>query len=386
MLRLRECVVSLLLSSPSTSAIFPLRRFLSATASAPIPPNPSGFAVEEYLVAACGLTRAQAIKASPKLAHLKSPANPDAVLAFLSGLGLSGADAAAAVAKDPRLLCAKVDKTLAPKAVGLAGIGLSRPEIARLVSLGPECFRSRHIVSKLQYYHPLFGSFHNFLRAYERSSYLLSRDLDKIIKPNVAFLHECGLAACDIVELVMYRRGILTTNPGRLRAMVACAEGIGVPRGSGMFRQALYAVAFQSEEKIAAKVDYLKTTLRWSAAEVGIAVSKAPMLLRRSKDTLRSKSEFLVSEVGLEPTLIAHRPIVLTYSLEGRLRPRHYLLKFVKANGLLDRDHSYICAVGLTENVFVKKFVCPHIEAAPHLAEDYVAACRGEVPTRFIFD
>ncbi|EMS49546.1 hypothetical protein TRIUR3_14373 [Triticum urartu] len=428
--------------------------------------------LKEYLVDTCGLTRPQALKASLKLSHLKSPANPDAVLGFLAGLGLSGADVAAVVAKDPQFLCASVDKTLAPvvtrltglglsspeiarlvslahsgfrcrsvvsklhyylpllgsfhnflrllkhssrllfsnpdkvvrpnvaflrecglvdrtlapKAVGLAGIGLSRPEIARLVSLGPECFRSRHIVSKLQYYHPLFGSFHNFLRAYERSSYLLSRDLDKMIKPNVAFLHECGLAACDIVELVMYRRGILTTNPGRLRAMVACAEGIGVPRGSGMFRQALYAVAFQSEEKIAAKVDYLKTTLRWSAAEVGIAVSKAPMLLRRSKDTLRSKSEFLVSEVGLEPTLIAHRPIVLTYSLEGRLRPRHYLLKFVKANGLLDRDHSYICAVGLTENVFVKKFVRPHIEAAPHLAEDYAAACRGEVPTRFMFD
>uniref|UniRef100_A0A3B6QC23 Uncharacterized protein n=1 Tax=Triticum aestivum TaxID=4565 RepID=A0A3B6QC23_WHEAT len=383
MLRLRECVVSRLLSSPSNSATSPLCRLLSATASAPISPNPSGFAVEEYLVATCGLTRAQAIKASPKLAHLKSPANPDAVLAFLSGLGLSGAAAAATVAKD---LCAKVDKTLASKVAGLTGIGLSRPEIARLVSLGPECFRSRHIVSKLQYYHPLFGSFHNFLRAYERSSYLLSRGLDKMIKPNVAYLHECGLAACDIVKLVMYRRGILTTNLGRLRAMVACAEGIGVPRGSGMFRQALYAVAFQSEEKIAVKVDYLKTTLRWSAAEVGIAVSKAPMLLRRSKDTLQSKSEFLVSEVGLEPTLIAHRPIVLTYSLEGRLRPRHYVLKFVKANGLLDRDQSYICAVGLTENVFVKKFVRPHIEAAPHLAEDYAAACRGEVPTRFIFD
>ncbi|KAF7082331.1 hypothetical protein CFC21_086206 [Triticum aestivum] len=161
MLRLRECVFSRLLPPSSTSAISPLLRLLSASAS----PNPGGFAVEEYLVATCGLTRAQAIKASKKLAHLKTPDKPNAVLAFLSGLGLSGADVAAVVAKDPRLLCAKVDKTLAPKAVGLAGIGLSRHEIARLVSLGPECFRSRHIVSKLQYYHPLFGSFHNFLRA-----------------------------------------------------------------------------------------------------------------------------------------------------------------------------------------------------------------------------
>ncbi|KAE8797890.1 hypothetical protein D1007_26902 [Hordeum vulgare] len=43
-----------------------------------------------------------AVKASAKLSHLKSPAKPDAVLAFLAGLGLSGADVAALVAKDSR--------------------------------------------------------------------------------------------------------------------------------------------------------------------------------------------------------------------------------------------------------------------------------------------
>ncbi|VAI53112.1 unnamed protein product [Triticum turgidum subsp. durum] len=178
---------------------------------------------------------------------------------------------------------------------------------------------------------------------------------------------------------------MLTTNLERIRAMVTCAEGIGMPRGSGMFRQALHAVAFQSEEKIAAKVDYLKNTFRWSAAEVVIALSKAPMLLRMSKDMLQSKSEFLVSEVGLEPMLIAHRPIILTYSLEGRLRPRHYVLKFLKQNGLLDRDLSLYSAVKMSDKVFVEKLICPHKEAAPHLAEDYAAACKGEVPTNFRF-
>ncbi|KAF7082336.1 LOW QUALITY PROTEIN: hypothetical protein CFC21_086213, partial [Triticum aestivum] len=369
MLRLRECVVSHLLSSPSNSATSPLRRLLSATASAPISPNPCGFAVEEYLVATCGLTRVQALKASKKLAHLKTPDKPNAVLAFLSGLGLSGADVAAVVGKDPLLLCTKVDQTLAPKVVELTGLGLSPPEIARLVSLTPDRFRRRAIVSRLHYFLPLFGSFHSFLRLLKRSSRLLSSDLDKLVKPNVAFLRECGLGACDIAKLCIAVPRMLTTNPERVRAMVACAERLGVPRGAGMFRQALRAVAFLNEEKIAGKVDYLKNTLRWSDAEASIAVSKAPLLLWRSKDMLQSKSEFLVSEVGLEPTLIAHRPIMLTYSLEGRLRPRHYVLKFVKANGLLDRDRSYISAVDLTENVFVDKFVRPHIEVAPHLVK-----------------
>ncbi|KAM3317531.1 hypothetical protein ACQJBY_035314 [Aegilops geniculata] len=386
MLRLRERIVSHLLSFSSTSApaISPLRRLLSAAAPH-ISPNPGGFSVEEYLVGTCGLTRPQALKASTKLSHLKSPAKPDAVLAFLAGLGLSGADAAAVVAKGPQLLCAKVDKTLALVVDGLTGLGLSRSDIARLVSLAHVYFRCRSIVSKLHYYLLLLGSFHNFLRLLKRSSRLLFTDLDKVVKPNVAFLRECGLGDCDIAKLCIQVSRMLTTNPERVRAMVTCAEGIGVPRGSGMLRQALQAVAFHSEEKIASKVEYLKNTFRWSDAQVSIAVCKYPNLLRKSKESLKRRSEFLFSVVGLEPMYIAHRSVILGLSLEGRVRPRYYLVKFLKQSGLLDHDWSFSSAVMVTEKVFMERFICPHKEAAPHLAEDYAAACKGEVPTSIIY-
>ncbi|XP_044980467.1 classical arabinogalactan protein 5-like [Hordeum vulgare subsp. vulgare] len=76
MLRLRSSILAhLLSSSPAASPASPLHRLISAAVPA-IPPNPSGFAVEEYLVSTCGLTQAQAVKASTKLSHLKSPANP----------------------------------------------------------------------------------------------------------------------------------------------------------------------------------------------------------------------------------------------------------------------------------------------------------------------
>jgi mTERF domain-containing protein len=152
-----------------------------------------------------------------------------------------------------------------------------------------------------------------------------------------------------------------------------------------MFRQALQAVAFLTKEKITTKVDYLKKTFRWSDAEVTIALKKAPNLLRKSQDMLRRRSEFLISEVGLEPVYIAHRPIMICLSLEGRLRPRHYVLKFLKENGFLHNDWSFFGAVLRTNDVFMEKYICPHKEAAPHLAEDYAAACRGEVPANFIF-
>ena len=181
MLRLRSCVLSRLLSSPASyPAKYPvssLHRLLSTATAAPaVSPIPS-FAVEEYLVDTCGLTRAQALKASTKLTHLKSPTKPNAVLAFLAGLGLSSADVAAVVAKDPLFLCAKVEKTLASNVAGLAGVGLSTSEVARLVSLCPGTFRRTSVVSNLHYYLPLFRSFENLHQALKFNTNLITHNL-----------------------------------------------------------------------------------------------------------------------------------------------------------------------------------------------------------------
>ncbi|XP_044946392.1 transcription termination factor MTEF18, mitochondrial-like [Hordeum vulgare subsp. vulgare] len=384
MIRLRSCILTHLLHSPPASHISSLRRLLSTTVpEPPVPANP-GFAVEDYLVATCGLTRPQALKASVKISGLKSPSKPDAVLAFLAGLGLSSADVAALVATDPRLLCASMD-TLTSNVAGLAGMSMSPSQIARLVMLGRAIFRCKPVVSRLHYYLPLFGSPENLLHVLKQNSYLLSSNIDKVVQPNVAFLRECGLDACDIAKLCISLPRLLSTKPERVRAMAACTESVGVRRGSGMFRKAMQAVAFRSEEKVAAKVAYLKNTFRWSDAEVAIAVFRSPMVLTRSDDRLLRTSEFLISEVGLEPAYIAPRSVMVCLSLEGRLKPRYYVMKFLKEHGLLNSGRSYLSVVLATEKVFVEKFIYPHKEAAPHLAEDYDAACRGEVPTNFRF-
>ncbi|XBH59806.1 hypothetical protein VPH35_114492 [Triticum aestivum] len=362
-LRLRCHALSQLLSSPSSSPISQLLGYHSRLLSAAAPvvsPNPS-FAVEDYLVSTCGLTRAQAAKASAKLSHLKSPARPDAVLAFLAGLGLSGADVAALVARDPRFLCAGVETILAPNFAGLTGLGLSRSDITRLLSVAGIHFRCRSIVTNLHYHLSLFGSTDNFLRALKRNgSCILSSDLDRVIKPNVALLREFGIGPCDIAKLCAAQPWLLTCNVERIRAMAVSVEGLGVPRGSGMFRHALNAVAFVSEEKIAAKVEHLKKTFRWSDVEVGIAISRAPNVLNKTKEFLQR-------------------------SLEGRVRPRSYVVKFLKANGLLDPDRDLYSVLVLSEKVFMEKYICPHKEAAPCLAGDYADACKGLLPTNFRF-
>ena len=105
MLRLRSCVLTHIVSSPATypakHPVYSLHGLLSTAAPAAAVSTGPRFAAEKYLADTCGLTRAQALKASAKLSHLKYPSRPDAVLAFLAGIGLSSADVAATVARDP---------------------------------------------------------------------------------------------------------------------------------------------------------------------------------------------------------------------------------------------------------------------------------------------
>ncbi|KAM0914300.1 hypothetical protein ACQ4PT_011513 [Festuca glaucescens] len=161
MIHLRARTLSFLVHSPSRhpasrfSPIFALHRNLSATTSTAASP----FAAEDYLVDTCGVTRAQALKASKKISHLKSSSKPDAVLTFLSYLGIPRSDVATLVAVDPRFLCASVERTLAPRVTELRELGLSRSQIARLVPLALCSFRSSSLSRNLDFWLSVFGSY-----------------------------------------------------------------------------------------------------------------------------------------------------------------------------------------------------------------------------------
>ncbi|CAN6198240.1 unnamed protein product [Urochloa humidicola] len=214
-------------------------------------------------------------------------------------------------------------------------------------------------------------------------SFLLNADLERVIKPNVSYLRECGLSAQEICKTCMLQPRLLYSKQEHVRAMLARAVDIGIPCGSPLFRHALQFVATRNKETIAAKMELLKKAFRWSDAEVASVLSRQPSVLSFSEDRAQPVSEFLISEVGLDPAYIAQRPNIPTCSLEGRLMPRHYVLKYLKANGLLGRDWSYNSIVQKSERVFVQKFIHPYKATAPHLAEDYADACRGKIPSRF---
>nr|CAB3470050.1 unnamed protein product [Digitaria exilis] len=244
------------------------------------------FSLEDYLIAACGLAPAQARKTAKKAfdesscsrGRLHSTSNPDAVLALLYGVGLSRADIAAVVVADPLLLRSS-PKKIGPRLVALRDChGLSTPQIARFLLVGSRILRSCDIGQRLEFFMPLFSSFEQVLMFMKNNSRSITSDLEKS-KSNIALLRQCGLSVRVIAKLCLHHLWILNFEAGRLKEVLLHAEELGVLRSSPIFSQAVYVAASNTKETVAARLEFLKTTLGVCKSEVSTAVSKMPTIL-----------------------------------------------------------------------------------------------------------
>ncbi|XP_006662809.1 uncharacterized protein LOC102717289 [Oryza brachyantha] len=385
MLHLRNHLLPLLRATfHASSYSYPprLHRLLLSTASRPAAAG-ARFSVEEYLVGTCGLTAAQALMASEKLSRLKSASRPDAVVAVLSGVGLSRAELAAAVASDPMLLCAKADGIARRVASLRDRVGLSDPQIGSfLLAGGARSLRSGDIASKLEFWIPFSGSFDMLLRVVKGNYRIFTANIEKVVKPNVALLQECGLTVCDIVKMAGYASWVLTFSPKKVEALVQRAEELGVPRTSGVFKYTLGATGCITEGKATARMKFLSCTLGCSMDKLRPAVRRAPQILGLSEENLRSKIEFLVNKVALEPNYILQRPVLLSLSLVKRLAPRHYVLQVLAVKGLIKNDVDFYSSVCLVEEDFVARYIDGYKDAVPGLADVYAALRAGKLPVQ----
>ncbi|RLN08647.1 uncharacterized protein C2845_PM11G25340 [Panicum miliaceum] len=382
MLRLQKHLLFLPLRRSISPINLSLQRALLSIAAA-ASSFPSHFAAEDYLVTTCGLTREEAAKGAKWFSHWKSSVNADAVLAFLTGpaLGLSKADIAFLVTKDPRILNSSVDNNLRARLDGFRSHGFSTAQIRSFARASPSAFRTFNLDEKLGFWMSFFGSPDKFIRIIRRNFYLVYSDLDKVVKANIRLLQEHGLSVQDIKNMCVANPRLLTCYPDVTRAVLVRADELGVPRNSFMFRQAVKAVAGLGPETMASKLKMMSKTLGCSDAEVARMVRMNPLVLTSSMEKLQRVYEFLTKVVGVDAKYIQGRPTILMYSLERRLAPRNYVMKVLQEKGLIRKDLSFYSMVTFGEKMFYSRYIHPYKDVLPSLANAYASACKGRIPT-----
>lgn len=221
--------------------------------------------------------------------------------------------------------------------------------------------------------------------AAKRSRAILHASLERVVEPMIALLRQFGsllrqFGVRDIATLCSNNPKLLTFSLERVKEVLLRAEELGVPRNSRMFKYVVAAVACNSREKVAAKIEFFKRTLGCSESVVSIAVCRQPSILGVSDEKLIRKIEFLVNEVGMEPRYILERPLLLALSLEKRVLPRHRVLKVLQAKRLLNRKMNLTSFFTFGEKAFRLRFIDPHEDYVPDLAGYYATACAGDVP------
>lgn len=354
---------------------------LSTTSSRALAPPETHFMVQ-YLISSVGLSPEEALKASRTLpTNLQSTKNPDSVIRFLKETGLTPAHIKTLIAWYPRLLCANVQKTLAPRARELESDGFAGQMLVQLLRSNPFALILKGVLPRLRFWRAFLGADErNLLRALKRNRALINYDIDRKITPNITLLRSYGLSDQHIATVMMRANGFILRSPDSMKALIEQTEKLGFARDSGMFMQGLSVVAMLTRPTLEKKMELFKR-FGWSEADVLLAVKKYPNILTLSEENVHLKMKFLEEQVGCSQSYIKLRPSLLAYSLEKRLMPRHSVLKILKSKKLIKKDLDFNTAMATSEEQFVDKFVLSYEEQVPNLHQIY-ASDAGRIPIR----
>ncbi|XP_064944035.1 uncharacterized protein LOC135596137 [Musa acuminata AAA Group] len=334
--------------------------------------SPDPHFMVEYLVNSCGFSPSEAAKFSKPLAHLRSTEKPDAVLNFMRSQGLGGAAIRKVISSEPNYLCYNVETNIAPKFQFLRDLGLSESDIVDVILKNDVILRldvHRSLVPKLEMWESLLGSRELVLKHLKKTRWFFFSSVEKKLHPNLKFLRdECGIPEERVSAVLRSHPQLISQKPESLRALVARADELGMPRQSRMFMWILDALLMVSKERFEAKVELMRS-FGWSESDFSSAVRKNPTFLGISLDMLRRKVDFFINVVGYTTSFIASHPTILLYSLQKRVIPRFRVWEMLNTKGLWTRRGKFSYFVKLSNTKFQEKIVLPYKEKVPELLD-----------------
>ncbi|CAA7396069.1 unnamed protein product [Spirodela intermedia] len=325
--------------------------FSAAASSAALPRGPSppsspleAVSVVDYLIDSFGFSQEEAARVSRRLNRLKAPRNPESVLAFLKGKGVSEAAVREAVSRRPTLLYVDVEKTLAPKFRAFEEMGFSGTDL---------------------------------LRTLGRNSSFLHYSLEKKLMPNISLLQrECGISGRRIFKVLKRSSRLVGRSTSSLKDLIRRVRELGFSHGSVAFETGLHVADSLSQSSVTEKLAFLQS-LGWTEEETLRAVRRYPLILGLSEKKLKDSMQFFVGKIGCDASYLAANAILLTFSIEKRVKPRYRVYQTLQLMKVPEGGWSLLSLFSVSESVFLNRFVLKYVDRHPELREAYDSAGFG---------
>ncbi|CAJ2658606.1 unnamed protein product [Trifolium pratense] len=321
---------------------------------------------------------------SPKLAsklstrvHFNDSQNPNSVLNLFQSYGFSNSQFSSIIKICPTLLVFDPNKTILPKFNFLLSKGASKSDLVHIITQNP-----RYLYQSLE--NSITPSY-DFIKSFLQSNKATIASIrqrpssinNRISSQNIQFLLQNGVPQSKVAILFKDWYFTLTQNPPIFEKVVVELKQIGFDPKTTFFITALRAKSLTSAWQT--KVGVYKKW-GWSREDIVAAFLKHPWCMLASVEKINAVMEFFVKEIGWESTELVKHPIIIMLSLERRIVPRTYVLKFLESKGLIE-DVKLAEPFKVTEEVFLKNFVNCFKEEASQLLKLYEEN-KKDVPDR----
>ncbi|KNA25508.1 hypothetical protein SOVF_006180 [Spinacia oleracea] len=295
--------------------------------------------------------------------------NVDSIVKFFKQIGFQQSQIRKVISYDPRLLCTNVDKTLNPKIKLLKDLGFSDSDLVHAILANP-IMLNRRLGPAIDALREVVGTDQNVIKIMRRSKWLSFTAFAKHLFPNVILLQNYGISSDKITNYILQQPSLFLRKTDLFRDMlIRVEEKFRIPRNSAMFLPAIQLTSFK-EETFEGKCDVYKS-FGWTQSDIMTLTRKNPNCLRYSEAGIKKKLDFLMKEVGYEPSYLVSNYSLLTYSLDNRIVPRYRMLLFLKEKSLMTRDYNFGNVARMTESMFLMKFVEPFKDIVPHIHQVY---------------
>ncbi|XP_026416278.1 uncharacterized protein LOC113311689 [Papaver somniferum] len=186
---------------------------------------------------------------------------------------------------------------------------------------------------------------------------------------NIEMLRDEGVPRSNISKFLINHPRALTIATSKFEENVQRIKGMGFDPSVTTFLLGLNGLAAMNKSTWETKLNAYK---KWGCSEEEIqnAFKKQPRFMLASVKKIMSMMDYIVNQMGCNPSLIAKCPVILCFSLEKRIIPRCVVIQLLVSQGQV-KEHYLSTVSTISEKSFLEKYVGKYEAEVPGLLKVY---------------